>query len=382
VREYRITKSSNKYFLSSLDYEIVPNKSPAVKKINPKSELDIGLNCGSNVVVSEEIIVVSCPTYSSGIGLISVFRESDRLQLKTIIGETGFKNIGTHMALMSISGKIDTLVFNSESTATNGVINTIEIFWNPDELYSYEAILKKAVLSDNTVTKFGKYFELISSKLYISSESSKSIQIVPFCAHNQNFVTNICVIPATNSLSLSYQAAAVTCQAYDQSVLYNRLLGRSLCNFNCSPGKFGQKCEDCTKYKAEIGEQLKTNYKWDLTNKYECVQTPLTGVDCSLHKDCVSCSMIPSCKFESGSCVSQTSTDVSWWKVPKENFQLDDHNTRYCGDQERDVGSLNLTQLKPRLNTPKNTFCNWKLISNAAFNLTISITDKPDKYRS
>ena len=71
---------------------------------------------------------------------------------------------------------------------------------------------------------------------------------------------------------------------------------------------------------------------------------------------------------------------TDWWEIQENLCGIESHSDSFCGSNIRDIGSLNFTGLKPRVNTPKGLICNWKLSSNTTFDVTIDITSLPDLY--
>ena len=165
------------------------------------------------------MLVIGCPEYNSNQGIISIFREWDRLPINTLMGSGPNSFLGQSMAVMSIPGKIDTILY-SEKLGTTGAIHRLEVFWNQNDDLAFEVFMTHKLIEEPSYWHFGKHFEIRDSFIYATSDSSltsvQKMRWIPYCKHNEVLVSGTCSAVSTGSVSLGYQdSSASGCTTYD-----------------------------------------------------------------------------------------------------------------------------------------------------------------------
>ena len=138
-------------------------------KVANNKVLNLGQNCGSEIFVNEYILVVSCPEFNSGSGMIEVYDQDNKHLIFSKYGEEANKhNLGTHAAIISNPG-IDTVLYNSDKG-----LQALEIYWSLKDPFSYTLweydIASKEIMGDEN---FGKYFEVVDNQIFVTSESNE-----------------------------------------------------------------------------------------------------------------------------------------------------------------------------------------------------------------
>ena len=99
-----------------------------------------------------------------------------------------------------------------------------------------------------------------------------------------------------------------------------RLLGESVCNFNCNRRRFGKNCEICSNYMSRVGNSPNLDYSWNDNSDYKCYQVnENTGYEyCSEITKCSRCVRSSSCIYNDFECTPGVSLTVV--QTPKDYF--------------------------------------------------------------
>jgi len=87
------------------------------------------------------------------------------------------------------------------------------------------------------------------------------------------------------------------------------------------------------------------------------------------------------CAWTGWNCISGEANNLTyWWKVPEEKCGITTHNTDICGEQLVTISSQSFEIPKPRIDSPKYSFCSWyvKTSNEYDFNATVAYLEKPD----